>query len=363
MTSHPIPPVGWWLAGLVLTTPQVLGLTFSFTADSFPDLPTANAYLTAAQSAGNLWAAQFTDNVTINVVLKYESVANVQVANSSVVGDLYSYSAVRTALGNDALSPDDTSAVANLQTGTSASFGINRGLIGGPAWRLDTGNNNAGGNVANNGSVRVSNAGAKALGLTVAAPNLDLTIQLDNDLVDAGTYDLDRSNGIGGSQYDLIGVLAHELGHGLGMESMAETLSTAGQVTLEGNMIPRLADLFRFSARSKNLLTGAFDLAADSETKYFSVDGGVTSIAPFSRGSNASFGDGSQANHWLANSPDIGIMDPTIGLGQQINLSSIDLRLFDVIGFNPVPESGTWVAGITLLGSGGWLWQRRQRTG
>lgn len=128
-------------------------------------------------------------------------------------------------------------------------------------------------------------------------------------------------------------------------------------------MVPYLADLFRFSTRSVTASAGAFDTAADTTAKYFSVDGGTTPLANFALGSSSTvsgFGNGQQANHWLdiALQPKIGIMDGIIGTGQLLEITPVDTRFFDVIGFDAVPETGTWAAGVALVA--GALWSRRR---
>lgn len=118
-----------------------------------------------------------------------------------------------------------------------------------------------------------------------------------------------------------------------------------------------------------------FDLALTNRTDipYFSIDGGKTQLAPFSSGSfNGGFefrfpnGDiinlgGNQASHLIevfgVISP-FGIMDPTAGRGELLNLSEIDLIAFDVIGYDiPLPATALLLGG-GLLGFGA---MRRRR--
>ncbi len=348
-----------------LSVTRALALTFNFTTSNFPDTPTADAYLAAAQQAGNLWSANFSDAITVNVVIQYTAGMGTSVGDNSPVSANYAYTAVNTALFGDIHSADDTTAYNHLQVGTTLTFGVNRGSPVQLPWHIDPGNT---GTTAddNNKKVQITNADAKALGLLSAtAPGIDITVKVNSTLVTALTYDLDRSNGVNPAQYDLVGALAHEIGHGMGMTSLAEILSSIGSTQSEVAMVPRLADLFRFSTRSATdpVYPGSFDAAADTVSKYFSIDGGTTAIAQFALGSSSTlsgFGNGQQANHWLGAIPKTGIMDPVIGLGQQINFSPIDSEFFDVLGFDAVPEASTWAAGIVLIAGGGWIC-RRQR--
>ncbi len=336
---------------LALTAPKAFALTFNFSTTGFGAVdPTP--YLTAATAAGNRWSSIFDDNVTLNVQLSYGGTTSV--ANSVITQPQFSYSAVTSALAAHALTVDDFSAVSNLQAGSTPSFGVNRGSGANTGWRL----------LSSVSTIRVASGEAKALGLPIANPAaLDLTISLHT----TADYDFDPSNGVTAGQYDLVGVLAHELGHGMGMGSLEESISAGGQFLTDAQMLPWLADFFRYSTRSIAALPKAFDAAGDTTPKYFSVDGGVTSLGNFALGSSptfSGFGNGQEANHWLNtfNQAKIGIMDGLTAPGQKLDISNLDIRFFDVIGFHPVPETETWAAGIALVAGGLWTARRARRT-
>lgn len=321
-------------------------VTFNFTNGG--GVPTE--IMDAAILAGDLWSAHFTDNITLNITINYSDLGT-SPGNSSIFSANYPYADVRTGLLNDAVTASDLSSSSALQAGPSTIFLINRTTTG--ALRMDTG---TAGTFAdtNNVEVIVPRAVEKALGLIDEnASGTDGTVTLNSNL----SYDGDRSDGIDGASYDLIGVIAHELGHVLGFQSVAETISSLGNITAEGNAKPRIGDLFRFSTESTDengtfgldgADIGVFDISADNRAKYFSVDGGLTPVTEFARGSSSvgsGFGNGQQANHWLNNTTPVGIMDPTIGLGEELVITAIDIQFFDVIGFNPVPEPAGWAAG------------------
>lgn len=90
-------------------------------------------------------------------------------------------------------------------------------------------------------------------------------------------------------------------------------------------------DLFRYSTASTAL--GIIDWTASTTDKYFSLNNGTTKIASFSTGS--SYGDGQQSSHWK-DSLGLGSMDPTAALGELMNITSLDLIAFDVMGWNLV---------------------------
>jgi hypothetical protein len=339
--------------------PTLSALTFNFTnGGSVPA-----DYMAAAVAAGNLWSGYFTDPITINVQINYSNLGTA-VADSSVSSSTVAYGTVRDELIDDAITPDDISSSNALRNGSSAIFLINR--IGG-SLRMDTG---TAGTAAdqNNTELIVPNAVQKALGLL---PGANGAVDGQIDLNSTRSYDTDRSDGIATLSYDLIGVIAHELGHVLGFQSTAEIISTTGGIISESSAKPQVADLFRFSQESVGLVgtfsgsgaaPGVFDISADTRTKYFSVDGGTSSVAQFARGSSSAittFGNGQQANHWLNSSTPIGLMDPTIGLGEFLSFTSTDLRFFDVIGFNPVPEARSWAAGFLLMVGAGLLRWRK----
>ncbi len=344
-------------AALSIVATPASALTFNFTNGG--GVP-AN-FMAAAVAAGNLWSGYFNDPIQLNITLSYGTSG---VGNSTAGATAFAYATARQALINDVVSPADLSATSFLQASAPVQFLINRtsGLL-----RIDAGT--AGTSADNNNNlIVVHRALGKALGLiggNDAGP--DGTVEINSGL----SYDVDRSDGIAISSYDLIGVIAHEIGHIMGFQSVSEGISF-GSITQESGAIPRLADLFRFSSESTNPAgsfsgsgagPGVFDISADTRSKYFSIDGGTTAVAEFARGSDptfSGFGDGQQANHWLNGVTPLGIMDPTIGPGELLSFTPADRQFFDVIGYNPVPETGTWASGIALAG-GFWILRRRSR--
>ena len=120
-------------------------------------------------------------------------------------------------------------------------------------------------------------------------------------------------------------------------------------------------DLFRFSTDSLANDAGVPDMTANADTKSFSIDGGVSGLGTFSTGVN--LGDGRQASHWEDNFG-LGLMDPTLVVGEFLEISELDLTAFDVIRwdrFTPVPETG--VLSVWIVGVIGFLTRRRSRTG
>ncbi len=117
-------------------------------------------------------------------------------------------------------------------------------------------------------------------------------------------------------------------------------------------------DLFRYSATSLAQGAGVPDMTANSLNKYFSVDGGSTSLVDFSTG--AVFGDGFQATHWKFGAD--GLMIPFLAPEQFLEIKDLDLAAFDVIGWDlvtSVPEPGTCL--FLILGMAGLAVRRSKR--
>ena len=328
----------------------------------------AQAAFTAAAAR---WTNIFTDNATIDLTVGTGSLTAGVLAQAGSARTSFSYAAFKTALTADITSANDATAVSNLAVGSSLPMLINRTSdnpngSGSATSYLDT-------TGANNQTIQLTNANAKALGLATIGSTIggscaaacDAFIQFSNTFA----FDFDPTDGISAGQYDFVGIATHEIGHALGFVSGVDVLDgnsppvngpfTANQFTFVSSL-----DLFRYSTLSAGTAGGVIDWTADTRAKYFSIDRGVTVGPGFSTGRN--FGDGQQASHFK-DSLGLGIMDPTAGTGELLAISANDIRAFDVIGWNlrqavpAVPEPGTWLmmlAGFGLVGSA----MRRRRS-
>jgi hypothetical protein len=313
--------------------------------------------------AGALWSSLLTDDVEVNIDISFQSLGGGILAQAGSTRQRFSYANTYAALNGDKLSGDDTQAVGSLANSSAFNMLINRtanrptgSLIATPY--LDNDGD------ANNSTINMSRANAKALGLTngtaatpifnnvmeagftnpitsaastnaaamtlvlsnAGAPDAAITFNSDFD------FDFDSSNGFDPDSFDFVGIAAHEIGHVLGFTSGVDTLeflSTRNDNTLT---FVNTLDLFRYSDLSnQDSNGGAIDWSADTRDKYFSLNRGATKIASFSTGSR--FGDGSQASHWQDDGG-LGIMDPTFAREELGVISENDLRAFDVIGWN-----------------------------
>ena len=340
---------------VVLLSSPVFGVTFNFT----PAGGTPANVIQGFNDAAARWAAILTDSVTVNFDIDFATLGPGILGGASSDRATFTYSSTRTALTSDATSGDDTNTVANLQGGGAFNMLINRTTdnpfgSGSATPYLDNDGD------ANNTTIRMTRANAKALGLISAA---DAARDADITFSDAFTWDFDPTNGITPGAYDFVGVATHEIGHALGFTSGVDVLDgNAGSFADSAFTWVSTLDLFRFSTVSFAQGAGVVDWTANTTDKYFSLDGGATKSVSYSTGKN--FGDGQQASHFKDNLA-LGIMDPTAATGELLAVSANDQRLFDVIGWDlsafsgaaPEPVCLGWVAagvwGIYVMGRSG----------
>jgi hypothetical protein len=349
---------------LAATGPAQAALTFNFTFIAGTSVQAQNAFNTAAAR----WSSIFTDNVTLDMTVGTASLGVGILASTGSRRAAFTYTDFKAALMGDITSAADAQAVSSLAAGPSFGMLINRTSdnpngSGSATAYLDT----AG---ANNTTVNITTANAKALGLAAGTGVVgNCTSTCDGSIAFSNTFafDFDPTDGITLGQYDFVGIAMHEIGHALGFISGVDILDinsppvngpfTANQFTFVNSL-----DLFRYSAASA--AAGVIDWTASTTAKCFSLDGGATLGPCFSTGRN--FGDGQQASHWK-DSLGLGIMDPTAATGELLSVSANDRLAFDVIGWNlagniaAVPESGTWLmmlAGFGLVGAS----HRRRRS-
>ena len=273
------------LAGTAGTAQATLNFDLSFIAG------TSAQEQAAFTAAAGMWSALFDDPVTVRLTVGTGDLATGTLAQAGSRRIEYSYSAVRTALTNDRVSAADNTAVANLAAGSSVGMLINRTSdnpngSGSATPYID--NNGS----ANNSLLKLTAANARSLGLGFvtggvgsSCSDCDGFIQFNTDY----TWDYDRSNGINASDFDFVGIAAHEIGHALGFISGVDVLDinsppvngpfSANQFTFLSTL-----DLFRYSAQSE--ASGLIDWTADRRDKYFSIDGGSTVGPQFSTGIN-----------------------------------------------------------------------------
>lgn len=329
-------------------------VTFNFTFLAGTSAEAQQAFV----DAGARWSALLTDEVVVEMTVgTAELGTGVRVSAASRRAS-FSYTNVAAALAADQLSASDSVAVANLPAGSTFGMLINR----------TSDNPNGAGSAtpyldlagANNQTINMSTANAKALGLAPGAGTVGNCVATCDGSLTLSTsfaYDFDPTDGIAAGAYDFVGIATHEMGHTLGFLSGVDILDinsppvngpfAANQFTFVTPL-----DLFRYSALS--IASDVTDFSADTRAKYFSLDGGATVGPGFATGRN--FGDAQQAGHWK-DSLGIGLMDPTAAEGELLGVTTTDIQAFDVIGWNVVPEPTTFalfggaLAGLAARGS------------
>ncbi|WP_457356623.1 NF038122 family metalloprotease [Roseateles sp. P5_D6] len=311
--------------------------------------------LGAFQTAANYWSGKLTDNVTVYVNIAFSDLAPNVLGSTGSSRAVLDYGSLRSGLATDAKSVTDALAVASLPAGSSLSFLATQGDL---TTRLDNDGS------TNNKQFVVNTANLKALGLDPGtnASNPDARIEFANGF--ASSFAFTRANGgVPSNKVDFITVAEHEIGHALGFASGVDSIDFCvghtAQCGLSGapnefEVSPWYTplDMFRYSA------AGQRDVTLGG-SPYFSVNGGLSSVQPFSTG--LEHGNGQQASHFGTSV--VTLMRPFVGNGQSYDATVSDLMAFDAIGWDlaaAVPEPSQYallLAGLALIG----MARRRKR--
>ena len=291
--------LGCTTVGLGLLVSSLLSQTASANAIINPIFDTSITSLSNASDVEQAfnrvtadYASQFSNPVTVNVLVSWGSVAGSSLPSNAVgasVDPLYgyfSYAQVKNALTSfSQRNPSDTalaSVVRNLpQYAPSGTT-----------------------------SYVIPSAEAKALGLI--SRNGTSTDGYIGFAGSTSSYDFDPSNGITSGTYDFEAVAAHE---------MAEVLGRISGLEGPNPTYRTIFDLLRYSAPGQPSFS--YDQAA-----YFSIDGGRTNLGNFN---NSPYGGDRSDWQTLYSSTDV--QDAFISTGQNLNLSYGDLTVLDALGW------------------------------
>jgi hypothetical protein len=152
-----------------------------------------------------------------------------------------------------------------------------------------------------------------------------------------------RTGSQAGNAYDIYSVVEHETDEILGTISCISSVSNAPADVCGAANGVSAADLFRYSAAG----TRSFVSQGNGTTAYFSVNGGNTSIAPYTNSVNqGDYGD------WSSNCTHV--QDASGCLGSSYDITSnggVEITVLDAVGYTIAPEPGTLgMFGLGLLG-------------
>ena len=161
-----------------------------------------------------------------------------------------------------------------------------------------------------NGTYYLTLADATALGLLSGGTTLDGYVGFGSSF----PFAYNDSNGVPAGEYDLYGVVAHELSEVMGRISLLDMSNSYSDL-----------DLFRYSAPGVLSLVG-------TNTSYISANGGNTSLAYFNSNPGGDFGDwgssaGNDAYDAFSNS---GVVNP---------VTQADLTAMNILGYDPASQT------------------------
>lgn len=321
----------WFSCAFYLLAAQASALTIQFYEDA--DNPLNVQSWQGFQTAASLWENEISTQATLNILVGMHDFG---ADSANVIGQagteyrLFDYTQFRQATALRASSSIDYAFLNTLPIGSSYSRLINQtNDTPGPdyyqTW-IDT-----------QSQIYLTSGNAKALGLiSPTLPVFDAYIEFNSVFA----FDYNRTNGISSNQLDFVGVATHEIGHALGFNTIVDYIDMYGGNAADFLSMP--LDFMRYSTASTAL--GIPDVSAGPIAKYLRI--GDTTLA-MSTGVN--LGDGDQASHFKDNN-NIGIMDPTASYGEQLNISSNDLKVIDALGWSltNIPEPSTYGLGLGL---------------
>jgi hypothetical protein len=281
-----------------------------------------NTVIAAFQRAAATWSARIKTPITITINVDYGfNMPDGDAFPDGVVGSTGSgavtvdYSLARANLSSTAASPTESTIYNSLP---ASSVSVNTGI---------------------GSAVEVARSLGQALGFVPLAPNTAVaTISFNKDF----PFDFNPDNGINSSSLDFVGTATHEIGHALGF------ISNAGG----GSGVPVTTwDLFRFrtgttpstfATAQRIMTTGGSQVYYTTQS--FVLGGGNTNELRLSTGGpDGDAGDGNQSSHWKADELTgqyIGIMDPTIDLGERMVTTENDFSALETFGWNLVGSAG-----------------------
>ena len=378
------------LAGTVATVTPAHALKINATYSSEIDLETKQVI----EDTLDIWEDKLRDPVTLKINFAFDNTLPTGILGGSKPGMVkVNYNHYLTALAQDALSSDDKTSMETILANSTAGTQFNNYMdsyyymmwmgiyptqrrdlkvedidsfdmlinpefnsgdlsnIATPGQPLTAFDNN---NNSNNQTIWLSRANAKALGL-INSDNLSTASDdspLDASIVFSNTvnWDQDSSDGVSADAYDLRTVILHEVGHALGFVGGPDAIAHKKQSSsnpLTDNDLNYVTPMNTYTYSSQSNTLGVIDMRlGQGIEKYISLDGGQNALvndqnvsAYLSTGSTEEGGDGYQTSHWKNGPSPLGIMTPTLDMGESLSISEVDLTLLDVTGWDLIDRS------------------------
>jgi hypothetical protein len=352
------------LIALVLPNAPAQAVQFNFTYAP----GTSQNIVQGFGRAGDIWASQLSDNVTINIYLDAGQLSNANALSGTRPAMVrVNYSDYLSNYFKDINSADDLLAFKNMQIdskdkteietrlgktlaqATLSDINYLKNLVNfekNSAFSMVDSDNQL---KNNNNKIWLTSANAKTLNLIPGnQSSYDAMIMMNSS---SSIWDFSRINNpnsttIDPNKYDFLGVALHEIGHAIGFVSgvdafrvLSAVAATSGSGTTanqDSDYVTPL-DSFRYS-NTNETVNGKkiIDFSAQGQ-KYFSINGGTTNLANFA-------GNNYQTSHWQS----AGVMNPSMKKGEVFNISNLDLELLDVIGWN---RGSNYQIGSSMMGN------------
>lgn len=287
------------LSALVATAPAVaLTLNLTFDSDSvFLNAGLSSTDIANMKAAAAYAASQFTNNFNdgVHVNIRVTAVGGTGTLGQSdtFLTSVSSYTSMRNAFSSDAKTTDDATAIGS----------------GGSLPASDP--------IGTSHNYMVTTAEAKALGLAPDDFSNDGTFTFGGGF----SYAYDPANRAVSGRIDFIGVAMHEFSEIMGR------IPLMGQ-NLDGRPDYMLMDLFHYTGPgARGLNTGP--------GRFFSIDNGSTLLKSF----NNANANGADPQDWASGTNDA--FNAFSSSSVQNDLSDVDLRVMDTIGYDRVTGSPT----------------------
>jgi hypothetical protein len=336
------PCVSLGLALIAVVESQTTARAVTFNFSYAPG--TSLEQMVGMEMAGGIWSSHLSDNVSVNIYTQTDDSLPTNAIGGALPGISAdrSYDAFRSGAYRDRISTDDRNAYSNLQNDDDGYTVMTNGNT-----------------QDENEQINLTRSNAKALGI-LNDSGLDgviLVSDLKNNSV-GWNYNYQDSS-VPNDKLDHLSTGMHEIGHVLGFVSGIDgpdlLTSNSGDDDDDdggddgddegGDLYVTPLDMYRYSSQSRS--SGIIDLSIGGDP-YLSFDGGKTRIANFATGKDLTLGgDGYQASHWKQQDNPLGVMNPALSLGQRRNISLLDRRTMDALGWN-LQESDIDLANLEL---------------